>query len=265
MAKRKSKHYPKPPSKEIPQANVEQTLAEDARSTTKPVATVPAHFSPPPAPTTTTDDSASASVSPPPYPPSFPPTNIRLPDQKSIQYAAPAPALMPMDATRRKTLEARALLIAKPAAQQQYEQRNQYLRFRLGAVEQYGIPYPYLEELRYVGNLARVPCTPKFIAGVVNHRGELLTILDLKQFFQMPALEQAHTTRIIVVKHAGVRVGLLVDEVDGNAEYQNNELAPPLGSDGVSNMEYVLGIHAGRITLLNVAALLNDPALRVAH
>lgn len=181
---------------------------------------------------------------------------------KTIQSAA---ALMPQDSETCRVLEARARAIAQPVNQQQYEQRGQYLRFRLGAVELYGIPYQYLEGLRYVGNLARVPCTPAFVAGVVNHRGELLTILDLKQFFRMPALAQTDESRIVVVRHASMRVGLLVDAVDGNEAYQNAELAPALGSDGVSNMEYVLGIHLGRVTLLNLAALLSDPALKVTH
>ena len=170
---------------------------------------------------------------------------------------------MPQDVESRKVLEARARAIAKPLSQQQHELRDQYLRFRLGAVERYGIPYAYLEELLYVGNLARVPCTPAFISGVVNHRGELLTILDLKQFFRMPAVAMSDEARIIVVKHDGMRTGLLVDSVDGNEAYQDAEVSPPLSSEGVSNMEYVLGIHDGSVTLLNLKALLGDPALRV--
>lgn len=179
---------------------------------------------------------------------------------RSLQSAS---ALMPQDEATRKVLQARAQAIAKPVNRQQHNLRDQYLRFRLGAVERYGIPYQYLEELLYVGNLASVPCTPAFISGVVNHRGELLTIINLKQFFRMPAVDLDNEARIIVVKHAGMRTGLLVDEVDGNEEYQDSELSPPLSSEGVSNMEYVLGIHAGYVTLLNLKALLEDPALRV--
>jgi purine-binding chemotaxis protein CheW len=186
-----------------------------------------------------------------------------LPDCVALAPTQFAAALMPQDVATRKILEERARAIAKPASQQLHEMRDQYLRFRLGAVERYGIPYHYLEELVYVGNLTRVPCTPAFVAGVVNHRGELLTILDLKQFFRMSALALDDEARIIVVKHAGMRVGLLVDAVDGNEEYQDIELSPPLISEGVSNMEYVLGIHIGSVTLLNLAAILGDPALRV--
>lgn len=190
---------------------------------------------------------------------------VDTPDKITYKSHQSAASLMPRDAATCKVLEERALAIAKPVSEQRYEQRAEYLRFRLGAVELYGIPYHYLDGLRYVGNLARVPCTPKFVAGVVNYRGELLTVLDLKQFFRMPALAQAGESRIIVVKHTGMRVGLLVDDVDGNEAYQRADLAPPLGSDGVTNMEYVMGIHDGCVTLLNIEALLSDPALRVMN
>jgi len=195
--------------------------------------------------------------------PFVPSADPRLPEPMFASPVQSAAALMPQDAETRKVLEARARAIAKPLSQQQHALRDQYLRFRLGAVERYGIPYAYLEELLYVGNLARVPCTPAFVSGVVNHRGELLTILDLKQFFRMPAVALSDEARIIVVKHDGMRTGLLVDSVDGNEAYQDAEVSPPLSSEGVSNMEYVLGIHDGSVTLLNLKALLGDPALRV--
>jgi purine-binding chemotaxis protein CheW len=190
---------------------------------------------------------------------------MEVPARPDVQPGQSAAALMPQDEVSRKVLEKRAQVIAMQAAEQQDETRDQYLRFRLGAVERYGITYQYLEELLYVGNLTRVPCTPPFIAGVVNHRGELLTILDLKQFFRMPAIERGEDARIIVVKHGSVRAGLLVDEVDSNEEYRSSGLSSPMNSEGVSNMEYVQGIHAGSVTLLDIAAILDDPALQVTR
>lgn len=179
-----------------------------------------------------------------------------------VQSAA---SLLPQDSASRKVLEARARVIAKPASLQQHVARDHYLQFRLGPVELYGIPYHYLEELLYVGNLARVPCTPAFVAGVINYRGELLTLLDLKQFFRVDVAGLGEDARIIVVKYGSMRVGLLVDAVDGNESYQDTEVLPPLSSDGVSNMDYVLGIHQGRVTLLNLQALLEDTTLRVTR
>lgn len=182
-----------------------------------------------------------------------------------MHYAQQASSLMPQDEASQKVLRDRALVIAKPISLSRTEEHDQYLRFRLGSVEKYGIPYKYLEELLYVLNLARVPCTPKFIVGVVNYHGELLTVLDIKQFFRMPQVELSDETRIIVVKHLGVRIGLLVDAVDTNVKYRDSELSPPISSHAVSNMEYVTGIHAGRVAMLNLEAILNDPALRVTR
>ncbi|MFY9261077.1 MAG: chemotaxis protein CheW [Gallionella sp.] len=281
MAKRKAKQHQAPSLGDITlsKPDFEQALsfAEVASSPDKPAEVVSPVVRVEKAAVLEAQREIPPAFTPPVTPPFTPPVNsiptpslprpaemsFNFPDKVNVKARPSAATLMPKDRETCQVLAERALAIAKPASQQQYEQRSQYLRFRLGAVELYGIPYLYLEGLRYVGNLARVPCTPAFVAGVVNHRGELLTILDLKQFFRMPALAQSNESRIIVVKHAGMRMGLLVDDVDGNEAYQGAELAPPLGSDGVTNMEYVLGIHEGRVTLLNLAALLNDPALRV--
>lgn len=174
-------------------------------------------------------------------------------------------ALMPTDVAASRVLRERATLLAAPVNEHKHEVSDQFLCFRLGPVERYGIPYEHLQELLYVGNLAHVPCTPAFIAGVVNHRGELLTVLDLKQFFRMETVARTEEARIIVVQHGRMRVGLLVDGVDGNENYLATNLAPPMGSEGVSNIEHVLGIHGGNVTMLNVIALLADPSLTVGR
>lgn len=199
--------------------------------------------------------------------PSLPPDTAadRLVDAEVRERGPAACSLMPAGETALRVLRERARILATHASEQLHEASEQYLRFRVGAVERYGIPYQYLQELLYVGSLARVPCTPAFVAGVLNHRGELLTVLDLKQFFRIEAVERSEEARIIVIQHGDIRAGLLVDGVDGNESYQPSDLAPPLGSDGVSNMEHVLGIHEGSVTMLNVAGLLDDPALMVGR
>lgn len=176
-----------------------------------------------------------------------------------------ASSLMPTDERSRRILRERAQALAVVGVAQGEESSEQFLRFRLGAVENYGIPYTCLQELLHVGNLARVPCTPASIAGVVNHRGELLTVIDLKHFFRIDPVPQDTESRIVVVQQGAIRAGILVDEVEGNEKYRQTDLAPPLSSNGVANMEHVLGIHKGSVTMLNIEALLNDPALMVGQ
>lgn len=183
-------------------------------------------------------------------------------ESTGLQFAEQsASALIPQDEASRRVLKARALLIAKPYGEGARVAGIQYLCFRLGEVELYGIHCSYLEELLYAGNPARVPGTPAFIAGVINYRGQLLTLLDIKQFFRMPATSLSNEARIIVVVHAGMRVGLLVDAVEGDREYR--ELSAAFSSDGVTNMAYVEGIHEGCVTILKLSAILDDPQLKV--
>jgi purine-binding chemotaxis protein CheW len=171
--------------------------------------------------------------------------------------------LMPQSDDEQRVLAARAQLLARKPEQRRQEARSQFVCFRLGASERYGVGYDYLEEIMTVMDITPVPCTPPIIAGVANYRGELLTLLDLKQVFYTGQGDGNAEMPVIVVKAGGVRVGLIVDEVDGNEEYAPAHLAPPLSSAGASNRIYVQGIHQGRVTILNIGALLADPALQV--
>jgi len=172
-------------------------------------------------------------------------------------------SLMPQGDEEQRILEARAQLLARKPVEQQEEERSQFVCFRLGASESYGVAYDYLEEVTNAMDITPVPCTPPVIAGVVNYRGELLTLLDLKRFFHIDPCEDNESKAVVVVKAGGVRVGLIVDAVEGNEEFAPARLAPPLSLVGAANRIYVQGIHQGRVTMLNIGALLADPALQV--
>lgn len=172
-------------------------------------------------------------------------------------------SLMPNTPEAQVILRKRAELIARAEGTLGQAARETYIRFRLGPTELYGIAYRYMEELIHYANVARVPCSPAWVAGVTNYRGELLTVLDPKQFLRTEKGELGEHARILVLRADGVRAGLAVDEVEGEGEYASAALARPLASAGVSNPDYVQGIHEGRVTILNIAALLADPALRV--
>ncbi|MBZ0106389.1 MAG: chemotaxis protein CheW [Sulfuricella denitrificans] len=207
-------------------------------------------------------ETAPGAKTPSPGTPHARPSAAGLPP--AIAPAVGAVQLMPRDENVQEVLRSRARLLARLQKTGVVEEaRDQYLCFRLGPNELYGIPYACLEELMYVGSIARVPGTPRAIAGVVNRRGELLSVLDLRQFFRTDAHEDASQARIIVVQADGARVGLLVDAVEGNEFYVPARVAAPLSSDGVSNIEYVQGIYEGKVTLLNIRAMLADPGLVV--
>ncbi len=172
--------------------------------------------------------------------------------------------LLPDTEQARGILKQRALSMAQLKADaEDINNHQEFLRFRLGDTEEYGIAYGHLDEILYVPTITSVPCTPAHIAGVVNRRGEMLTVMQLQPFFNTRDIAKGSEARIIVVSGQGMRVGILVDEVISNERYAPEQLAPALASAGVANLDYVKGIYGGRVTLLNMDALLADDALRV--
>ncbi|MDF1795073.1 MAG: chemotaxis protein CheW [Coxiellaceae bacterium] len=143
---------------------------------------------------------------------------------------------------------------------------EEYIHFRLGGTESYAVNYRYVEEILNPNNITRVPCVPKHVAGVVNRRSSLLAVYDLKQLFSLnDPKEKNDEVWVIVVTcdDANYSACILADEIYANENYVVEHLAAPLKSTGIKNLAYVKGIIDGRITLLDIPAILSDENLKV--
>jgi len=174
-------------------------------------------------------------------------------------------AWLPESGQIRRVLRERAQLFAQQnVADEAVLELEPYIRFRLGAQEHYGIPYAHVEEIMDADGICPVPCTPAFIKGVRNRRGEMLTVLDLKEFFRPVHDEDyAEDALIIVVSAKGIQAGVLVNEVIGNDEFVVNKLDTPLPTRGVRDLQHLRGIYRGQVAVLNMDSLFSDPVLNV--
>ena len=169
---------------------------------------------------------------------------------------------MPTSPQDRAILKARAQLLAADADDEDVGREvESYVRFRLGGTELYGIPYSYAEEIISTDGLEPVPCTPGFVAGVINRRGALLTVLDVAYFFDVASGEAPIDEQIVVVRHGDIVFGILTSMILGDQEFEIGTLDDPLPSKGVQKLDYVRGIHRGRTTILDVGAIASDPAI----
>ncbi len=130
---------------------------------------------------------------------------------------------------------------------------KKFLVFRLGG-DEFGLPIDAVDEVaRVPETITRVPKTPKFLEGVVNLRGDVLPVVDQRRRFDMPKLEHGENRRLIVVRTARHRAGLIVDSVSEvlRCPAEAIEATPDLTEDttrlvcGVVNLKNV-----GRIVLL---------------
>ncbi len=167
-------------------------------------------------------------------------------------------SLMPQSDEAQQIMRARAKIFSQQAQQQTRETSEQYIRFRLGKTALYGVPYASMKEILPTTKVSRVPCTPLFIAGIVNYRGELLTVLDLRKVFHIQHDEQQEKCWIIVVMEGKLKVGLIADGIDDNDEFAPAQLAPSLDDN-----ELIRGIHQGKVVILNISAIFANPALMI--
>lgn len=141
---------------------------------------------------------------------------------------------------------------ADPSAEPGAAQRGgKYLTFEL-AGEAYGIEILKVQEIIGLLPITRVPRTPEFMLGVVNLRGRVIPIMDLRLAFEMPAQEPTEETCIIVVQLEGMQTGVVVDRVSEVRDVSESEVddAPNFGGEVDTN--FLLGIakSEGRVTML---------------
>ncbi|WP_454781639.1 chemotaxis protein CheW [Legionella sp. WA2022007384] len=170
-----------------------------------------------------------------------------------------ASELIPKDEEALKILQARAKQLAKQEIDTSKNHGITFVRFSLGQNENYGISYQYVQEVLRNVSIAPAPFVPHFIAGVINWRGALITVVDLLKFFHLHhslSSSEQHNEFIIVVQLNNITLGLLVQRVEGSELYLPSELAVPLSSANVTNPEYILGLHHAITAIINVETLI---------
>lgn len=91
--------------------------------------------------------------------------------------------------------------------------KNKYLTFHM-AGEEYGIKIAYVTEIIGIQKITEVPETPQYVKGVINLRGQVIPVMDVRLRFSMAERPYDERTCIIVVRVETVSVGLVVDKVD---------------------------------------------------
>src|SRR5918912_1536247 len=119
------------------------------------------------------------------------------------------------------------------------ERGGKFLTFFL-AGEEYGLEILKVHEIIGMLPITRVPRTPHFVRGVINLRGRVIPIVDLRRKFSMES-EAAEETCIIVVQVQGIQIGFVVDPVSEVADIKAADIedTPSFGDDGQT--DYLLG------------------------
>src|ERR1700674_394481 len=160
-------------------------------------------------------------------------------------------------------LRARAQALARPPAHTPAAGTLlEVLEFRL-AQERYALETRYVREVYPLKDLTPLPCTPPFVLGIVNVRGRILPVLDIKKFFDLPEQGLTDLHRIILVGGNDLELGLLADVVVDVRTIPVDRLQPSLPTLTGVRDQYLKGVTAERLVVLDLGRILADPKIIV--
>jgi purine-binding chemotaxis protein CheW len=132
--------------------------------------------------------------------------------------------------------------------------------FNLGS-EQYGVEVDKVKTIERMMPMTRVPKTPKFVKGVINLRGVVVPVIDLRGRFGLKETEYTNDTRIIIVNAENLEVGLIVDAASDVIDLDADGIVDPPEVVGGVKAKYLRGVAKladdRLLVMLNLSEVLN--------
>ncbi|HSX91094.1 MAG TPA: chemotaxis protein CheW [Pseudomonas sp.] len=169
-------------------------------------------------------------------------------------------AIDPEERTAR--LRERSLEWAREIGDQAPSDEFEALRFGISG-ELYAIASEYVALVMPLSQYTPLPNTPAYVLGIVNVRGRIVSVLDLRVLFELPIDSLSERNFLLILQSPEMEFGVLIDRVLGIAQIRRDALQKaPANLSGV-RANYLLGVTAEQATVLDGARLLSDPDLPV--
>jgi purine-binding chemotaxis protein CheW len=126
--------------------------------------------------------------------------------------------------------------------------------------EFYGVPIAAVQEIVRVPEVTSVPDAPDFFEGVINLRGKIVPVVDLRKRLRLPSADRTKSSRVLVAENGGRVIGLLVDAVSEVRRLPAEAVEPPPEMISAVGIEYITGVaKAGErlIIFLDIARVLS--------
>jgi len=131
------------------------------------------------------------------------------------------------------------------------------------AHERYAVASEYVREVYPLEDITPLPCTPAFVLGIVNLRGEILSVINIKKFFDLPEKGLTNLNKVIVLESADMVFGIVADAISGVRRIPHAGIQPSLPTLTGIREDYMLGVTAERVVILDAEKLLTDEKLIV--
>ena len=166
------------------------------------------------------------------------------------------------DETKRLLRERALALAAEPGRTQTLTDSIEVVEFLL-AHERYAVESFHVREVYPLENLTPLPCTPAFVLGIVNLRGEIVSVIDLRKFFDLAQTGLPDLNKIIVLESGNMVFGILADAIVGVRRIALAGIQSSLPTLTGIREKYLRGVTAERTVVLDAEKLLTDEGIVV--
>lgn len=160
-------------------------------------------------------------------------------------------------------LHQRAVALAeKITPMQKIENGLQVIEFELGG-ELYGIESHFMQKTYSLNDLTFLPCVPAFVMGIINVRGQIISVIDLRKILGLPDRGITDLKQVILLRSKSMEFAILADKVIGMRRIDLNHLQTSLATLNATQNSYLKGITLEQLVILDAEKLLSDVNLVV--
>ncbi len=180
---------------------------------------------------------------------------------------------------KKKILKTRAKRLAQePDEKETAEKYIEVVEFLL-AYEKYAIESSYIREIYPLKELTALPCTPPFILGIINVHGQIISVINIKKFFELPEKGLSDLNKVIILhsdrpvlsktegpalsRVEGMEFGILADVILGVRRIPLTDIQPSLPTLTGIREEYLKGVTGEQVVILDAGKLLSDKKITV--
>lgn len=164
---------------------------------------------------------------------------------------------------KKKILKERAKRLAhEPERREDKESIIEVVEFLL-ASERYAVESEFVREVCPLKDITPLPLTPPFVMGIINVRGQILSVIDIKKFYGLPEKGITDLNKVIIVHNNDMELGILADAVTDFRQVPIADIQPPLPTLTDIRADYLKGVTKERVIVIDIGKMLSDKRIIV--
>jgi len=173
--------------------------------------------------------------------------------------------LTPSHEEKKMILRARAKILAQaPKNKESTETHLKIVRFLLNG-EKYAVDSAFIREVCSLKEITPLPCTPPFVLGIINVRGQILSVVDINKFFGIPGKGANVLNKTIIVHTSEMEFAIPAETITGAGYIARDEIQPLPPTLTNIRAEYLKGMTGEQFIVLDMARILSDKRIVVSE